>query len=34
MPHFEVAGMIPQVPGWIFPYLAFDMFVKLHPHRP
>jgi hypothetical protein len=25
--------MIAQVPGWIFLYLAFDMFVKLHPHR-
>ena len=26
--------MITQVPGWIFLWLAFDMFVKLHPHRP
>ena len=26
--------MIAQVPGWIFLYLAFDMFIKLHPHRP
>jgi hypothetical protein len=26
--------MIAQVPGWVFLYLAFDMFVKLHPHRP
>jgi len=22
-----------QVPGWILLWLAFDMFVKLHPHR-
>lgn len=24
--------MIESVPGWLFLWLAFDMFVKLHPH--
>jgi hypothetical protein len=26
--------MMTQVPGWILLWLAFDMFVKLHPDRP
>jgi hypothetical protein len=26
--------MTTQVPGWILLWLAFDMFVKLHPRRP
>ncbi len=26
--------MIESVPGWLFLWLAFDMFVKLHPIRP
>jgi hypothetical protein len=25
--------MIAQVPGWVFLWMAFDVFVKLHPHR-
>jgi len=25
--------MVAQVPGWLFLWMAFDMFVKLHPHR-
>jgi hypothetical protein len=25
--------MIAAVPGWVFLWMAFDMFVKLHPHR-
>lgn len=26
--------MIESVPGWLFLWFAFDMFVKLHPSRP
>jgi len=25
--------MVAAVPGWVFLWMAFDMFVKLHPHR-